>query len=440
MTGKANIEKNTSIKGSFVRRALSAHGSIAIVISAFLYNLCFSGTVAVLKDELQLLEQTGEPVVEWLSPDTTHAAAINGFEVDKTSKHMYIHMPHESLNRAIMQTDNSERFITSSGEIADAIDYPWTDFLIKMHYYLTLPEAFGMTIVAIFGVFLFAVTVSGFLAHPNIIKDAFAYRKSKSEQVKEVDLHNRLSVWTAPFNIAVTLTGTMIGLATMTAIAVGVLKYDGDFEAVFEPVFGYEPPADERSDEMANISKALEYMQENHPEKPPVFVIIHDPGTQGQYLQIMAKHPRRLIYADKYNFNSNGDFIDTVGSADGDFGQQVADSLYRVHFGYFGGLPVKIAYVVFGIAMLYIISSGMNIYLLKRRSKGRPSPSMEGAWKGVVWGTPIMFIINFAITVVMPELTSQLIPIYWIGLIFVICLMAVRHSWLEAKLTPTIEA
>ena len=433
MTEKVKTGEINASKGSFVKNALSAHSTIAIAISAFLYILCFSGTISVFKDEIQLWEQGDEPAFNYLSPEAAQNAALNGMEIDKTTKHLYIQMPYGGLDRAIVQTDNSERFITSSGEISSLVTHPWTDFLIKIHYYLTLPSSFGMTIVAIFGVFLFAISVSGFLAHPNIIKDSFSYRRSKSEQVKQVDLHNRLSVWTAPFNIIVTLTGTMIGLATMTAIAVGLLKYDGDFGAVYEPVFGSEPAADERPAEIVNITKALIYMQENYPDKPPVYVIIHDPGTMGQYLQIMARHTRRLIYAEKYNFNAQGEFIDTVGSADGYLGQQVADSLYRVHFGYYGGLPVKLAYVFFGICMLYIISSGTNVYFLKRRSKGNPSPSLEGAWKGVIWGTPIMFVVTLFLAIYVPNISSFLVPVYWFGLIAFITYLSVHTVRMSVK-------
>ena len=61
-----------------------------------------------------------------------------------------------------------------------------------------------------------------------------------------------------------------------------------EYEAVFEPVFGGEPPADETHAPLANIQKALEFMNANHAEKPLLYVILHDPGTKGQYLQIMG--------------------------------------------------------------------------------------------------------------------------------------------------------
>ncbi len=404
-------------KPSLVKRALSAHAVMGITISAVLYIICLSGTISVFKEDIHKLEQRGEPRVAYLSPESAQRAAEAGFNEEPSSAHLYIQMPSNGHSRALVQTDNQERYVDESGALSGSIAHPWSAFLIDLHYYLHLPKSFGMIVVAIFGVFLFAMSISGLLAHPNIFKDAFSFRRSKSEQVKKVDLHNRLSVWTAPFHISNSLTGAMIGLAVLSIAALAPLKYGGDQHAVFAPVFGDEPVVDETPAPMANIDRALRYMAENHPEKPPVYVILHDPKTAGQYLQIMAEHPRRLIYAEKYNFTGDGEFIDTVGSADGTIGQQVADSVYKVHFGQFGGLPVKLAFGIFGICLLYIITSGLRIYFLKRRNKGRDAPALEGAWKGLIWGAPVLMAGSFAASMALPLSTPILTRLFWIGLI-----------------------
>jgi uncharacterized iron-regulated membrane protein len=404
-------------KPTLVRRALSAHSVMGIALSAVLYIICLSGTISVFKEDIHKLEQRGEPRVEYLSPESAQRAAEAGFNEEPSSAHLYIQMPSGGHSRALVQTDNQERYITAEGALSDEIAHPWSTFLIDLHYYLHLPKSFGMIVVAIFGVFLFAMSITGLLAHPNIFRDAFSFRRSKSEQIKKVDLHNRLSVWTAPFHISNSLTGAMIGLAVLSIAALAPMKYGGDRSAVFAPVFGGEPAVDETPAPLANIERALRYMAENHPEKPPVYVILHDPKTAGQYLQIMAEHPRRLIYAEKYNFTGDGEFIDTVGSADGTIGQQVADSVYKVHFGQFGGLPVKLAFGIFGICLLYIITSGLRIYFLKRRNKGRGAPALEGAWKGLIWGAPVLMATSFAASMALPLNAPMLTRLFWMGLI-----------------------
>lgn len=402
-----------------VKRALAAHHALGIAISAVLFIICFSGTISVFKEEIQLWEQSGEQVISHLSAEAVQEAAQNGMNADPKTAHIYVHMPTNQNQRAIVETDNKEIYVDKAGNLGPEASHPWSDFLIDLHYYLHLPESFGMIVVAIFGVFLFAMSVTGLIAHPNIFKDAFAFRRSKSDQIKQVDLHNRLAVWTAPFHISNSLTGAMIGLAVLSAAAVGTLKYDGNAEAVFEPVFGAEPEVNSAPAALANITKAMHFVNDQHSDTVPLYVILHDPETRGQYLQIMSEHPRRLIYAEKYNFDGNGNFIDTVGSADGHLGQQVADSVYKIHFGQFGGFSVKLAFAVFGVSLLYIIHAGMRIYFIKRAAKGYPSENLERGWAGIVFGVPAMLLVTLLVSIGIPFATSSLVAIFWIGLLVI---------------------
>lgn len=116
--------------------------------------------------------------------------------------------------------------------------------------------------------------------------------------------------------------------------------------------------------------------------------------------------------------------------ADGKIGQQVIASIYPLHFGSFGGLPVKAAYTLFGVALAYIISSGFKIYLLKRREKARPAPQLEAAWTSIVWGTP--FALSLALLgSVTGTLSSAALPaVFWLslGLVLFIAIMAQRWN------------
>lgn len=414
-------------KPSRVKQALSAHSAMGVAISAVLYIICLSGTLSVFKDEISLIEQGGVPVVTALSGEALMTAADEGMLADPETAHLFIHMPTAAKTYALVQTDNTENFITSEGVIAATRHQPWTEFLVALHYYLHLPKSFGMMIVAMFGVFLFAMSISGILAHPKTFKDAFAFRRSKSEQIKQVDLHNRLSVWTMPFHLSNSLTGAMIGLATLSAVAVAAMDYNGDTGAVFGPVFGTEPPVNEASASMARIDLAAAHLTENFKDTRPVYVILHDPKTVGQYLQIMAEHPRRLIYAEKYNYNGDGEFIDTVGSSDGEIGQQVADSVYKIHFGAFGGLPVKLAFGIFGICLLFIIAAGMKIYFIKQAAKGKAVPAIQRAWGAIVWGAPALLAITFLMTLV--GLSMAILQLtFWGGLALLMLVPILRQK------------
>lgn len=424
----SKVKSNSAKNPPLVKRALSAHAVFGIAISAILYIICLSGTIIVFKDEIKVLEQRGEPTVEQISASAVQDMAVTGLALDPQSEHMILYLPTDTIARARVQTAMKQHYVDAQGQLSVPYQHKWSDFLFFLHYYLHLPYSFGMIVVSIFGVFLFGMSISGILAHPRIFKDAFAFRRSKSEQIKQTDLHNRLSVWTAPFHVSNSLTGAIIGFAGLWGLTLGNLKHAGDTEAVFEPIYGAEIAADETKAPIANVEKALEYMQVHYPDIPPNLIIIHEPGTVGQFMQVYAQHKQRLIYAEKYNFDGAGDFIGTVGSSDGHMGQQLYDSIYKVHFGSFGGWPVKLAFVVFGLCLLNIITAGMNIYFIKRRAKGRASPRLEGAWKGVVWGVPTMLILTFISAMIWPASAVSLAKVFWGGIVCSIIGLAIYRG------------
>src|SRR5690606_139270 len=107
------------------------------------------------------------------------------------------------------------------------------------------------------------------------------------------------------------------------------------------------------------------------------------------------------IFGEYYNFDAAGNFENTGGLADGELGQQASASNYKLHFGNYGGLIVKIAYFLFGLALTAVCATGTFSWLGKRRRRGIVEPRLRAAWHGVVWGSPaalaVTFVARFAI-------------------------------------------
>ncbi|MBK5920220.1 hypothetical protein CCR80_04090 [Rhodothalassium salexigens] len=411
-----------------VARALTAHGAIGLAISALLYVLCVTGSLAVFQAEWQRWEQPAVSEFATVSPAAAERAARAMLARDpRPTDHLYLNLPTPDIPRLVVTTDHDAWVADASGALVAPEAHPWTQFLLDLHYYLTLPHTAGLIVVGILGVLLLAASLSGFLAHPRIFRDAFVWRRG-SGRAAEADLHNRLSVWTAPFHLPVALTGAMLGLSTVLAIALGAAFFDGGPRAVFDPIFGAEPAGDDRPADLAAIAAPLGHMAEAHPDLTVAHVIVHDPATAGQHTAIIARHADRLIFGEYYLFDADGRFTGTVGLADGTVGQQVAASVYQVHFGSFGGLPVKLAYGIFGVALCWIVASGMTLYFTKRARRGRPAPRLERAWTGVVWGTPGALGITLVARLVGLTDAAGLVGLFWVALavavIAAVCLNA----------------
>ncbi len=401
-----------------VKSALSAHAAIGLLAGALLYLVCLSGTVLVLYEEWQRFEQPNAPEMTAIDPDAVQRgiAAVLETEAGKpTTTHLYVHMPVEELPRATITTDTQAFHLNADGSIAAPEENLWSEFLYGLHYTLNIPFAqglVGITIVGILGMLIVALAISGVIAHPRIFRDAFRLRARDGGGVGLADWHNRLSVWTLPFTLAIAVTGAVIGLATVAAYAVAAVYYEGDVEAVYAPIFGEEAAPDPAPAPLPNVAAALRSMEANHPGVRVTYAIVHDPATAGQHVQIVGEHPRRLIFGEYYAFDAAGTFHGTAGLADGALGQQAAASNYNLHFGNYGGLPVKMAYIVFGLGLTAVCATGVFIWLGKRRRRGIEEPRLLAAWHAVVWGAPAALALTLTVRLVVGN-AAPFAAIFW---------------------------
>jgi uncharacterized iron-regulated membrane protein len=404
-----------------VKRALSAHAAIGLLAGALLYIVCLSGTLLVFYEEWQGFEQAPAPQMSAIDPDAVQRGmeALMATERGKTpTTHFYVDLPVEALPTTRVITDTQQMHIDAQGRLVGPEQIEWSNFLYALHYTLNIPVAqglVGITLVGILGMLILALSISGAIAHPKIFRDAFRLRTRHSGGVALSDWHNRLSVWTLPFALAIALTGSVIGLANVTASAVAQRYYGGDVEALYATLFGEEGKPDPAPAPLPDVATALRYMQANYPEVRLTYVTVHEPGTAGQMVQLVAEHPRRLIFGEYYMFDSAGRFQGTAGLADGPLGRQAAGSNYDLHFGNYGGLPVKIAYALFGLALTAVCATGTYIWLGKRRRRGFAEPRLRAAWDAVVWGSPVALALTLAVRLTLGN-TAPFAAIFWLTL------------------------
>lgn len=423
-----------------VKRALSGHAAIGLLAGALLYLVCLSGAVVVFYPEWQRIEQANAPEMATIAPEAVQRAmgAVLASERGKpATTHLYVHLPVPDLPRTTVTTDTQAVHVHADGTIAMPEENSWSEFLLALHYTLHLPSLVGITIVGLLGAAMVALAVTGAIAHPRIFRDAFRMRARHAGGVGLADWHNRLSVWTLPFGLTIAITGAAIGLATVTAYAIGARYYGGKVEAVYAPIFGKEAAADPAPAPIANVAQALRHLKASRPEVTPSYVILHDPATAGQHVQLIGLHARRLIFGEYYEYDAAGRFHKSVGLADGTLGQQAAASNYNLHFGNFGGLPVKIAYCLFGLALTVVSATGTYIWLGKRERRGLHAPRLRGAWDGIVWGAPAALALTLVARFAIGN-DAPFVAIFWVALAAGVITGIVRKHRIEVRAAPAL--
>ena len=379
------------VPAAFVQQNLTGHKILGLAIAGLLYLICLSGTVTVFYLDLQ----------RWETPNLPDVTAVSGAAVQRAvddTRHrlnaqdgsIYVYAPTDDNPRLNITHGAEVRAYDGKGVYAGDGDHKLTNALTELHYYLLLPSSIGMIVVGLGGLVLLALILGGLLSHPRILKDAFTWRRQAQPRLERADLHNRIGVWAAPFHIAIALTGAVIGLSSLILLANAAVFHKGDTAAAAAPIYG-PPPVEHHDGALAKnaIVTAYAELKARHADATPGYVAIDSPGSDHETLTITANIKDRLIYGEEFTFDRDGHLTGHLGLQDGAAGKQIYASLYKLHFGSFGGIWVRWAYLLLGAGLCLVCTTGMDIWLIKSAQKGKPCPRLHKAWTGFVWGAPL---------------------------------------------------
>lgn len=390
--------KRNFLPPDFVRAMLAGHSALGLAFAALIYVVCLSGTLTVFLYEFQRWEQPAAPIAtKKLTPEAFNAALQAGYQqavADKSDHDIFILAPGNMTPRLVVNYHDHEANVEGhwiadgEGRLVARLHAPWSEFLTHLHTNLHLPRTWGMFLVGLTGVALLSSLVSGLLAHPRIFKDAFALRWGGSKRLQEADLHNRLGVWGLPFHIAVTLSGALLGLSTLIVGVLALAAYDGDSGKAFSMLLGPRASEEETAAPLPDIASMILHVQTTKPDAEVVTIFVQHAAKIGQVVSLGMRTPGHLALSNAYYFKGDGTPLGDGGLETGSFGQQILGAIQPLHFGWFGGLPIKIIYGLLGLALTIVTHTGVTIWLARRRDKGRPAERWERIWAAVAWGQP----------------------------------------------------
>lgn len=386
------------IPSGFVRAVLSGHSALGLAFAALIYLVCFSGSIAVFAGEFHRWERPTAPQLTEVSPEALQTLLVQSLARVPGAEHVFLYPPQGDVTTltAYVEKDGVEREFLAGRDgaiIADATT-PWTEFMTRLHINLHLPQTWGIFIVGLTGVALLSSLISGVLAHPRVFKDAFHLRWGGSKRLQEADLHNRIGVWALPFHIAISLTGALLGL---TVIIVGVLAlavFKGDTEKAYALFLPPHPIDDPRPAPLPQLPLIMAKVQAIAPGTAPTYIGFEHPGEAGAGVIINVAKPGTLSRGDLLTFDREGKVTSVAKFDEANLGSQIINVLSSIHFGWFGGGLIKIVYVVLGLGLTTVTSSGVAIWLARRRGKGRPAPRWERVWIATVWSQPFAFAVS----------------------------------------------
>ncbi len=402
---------------AFTRRMLAGHGWLGLVFGALLYILCFTGTLLVLVDQLSRWEQPDVPRVSVLTDDRL-AAIVQRAEararIEGRQDGMILRLPSPELPRltVLAYADGRqpvEWAVDAQGRMGDRIQQPFVAFAQAVHFNLTAPGAIGRYLVGIFGMVLLASIATGILAHRRIFKDAFRLRWGGARRRSNAELHNRIGLWALPFHLVVSLTGSLLGLSGLILLILALIAYRGDQQKALVALLGPQPTEDARPAALPPLAPMLAEVRRQVPGAEITQVQYQHFGTRGQLAQLAVAAPGHLARNETFTFSGEGRLLGKIGFTDGSAGMRLYGMITPLHYGTYGGLPLKLIYVALGAGLTLIVATGGAIWLGRRREQGRAAPRLERVWPAILWGQPVALLL--AALASMAGLPG--LPIYW---------------------------
>ncbi len=388
---KQDAPRGWPLSPATVRAVLSGHGILGLAFAAIIYLVCLTGTLAVFAHDIARWEQPDAPSITAFAPGALDRAVRSAQANGPAHATLYVSLPsmeEEAGITAYTPALHREWAADQNGNLTERRT-PIADFLVDLHVALHLPRAWGGFIVGLTGVALLSSLISGILAHPRIFKDAFHLRRGGARRLQEADMHNRLGIWALPFHVAIALTGALLGLSTLIVGVLAMLLYRGDTAKVYG-LFTEAPPAiNALAAPLPPLEPVLAEARRRSGRATPHQLIIERAGRADARITVSSERDRLLVPQDTTIFDVHGRVVKDQHPDDLVLGTRMLGGIGQLHFGWFGGLPVRLLYGLLGLALCIVTSSGVTIWLARRRDRGRAVPLWERLWAAITWGQPL---------------------------------------------------
>ncbi|MDO9472602.1 MAG: PepSY domain-containing protein [Caulobacter sp.] len=357
-----------------IRAWYLVHKWTSLICTAFLLLLCVTGLPLIFEHEIDELSGAhGElkPVASdrLLDLDEIMARALANrpgevglfmsFDEDRPVVNVTTG-PRPDAPEAAMQFQSLDQ---RTGEVVTAPAGGVMEFILRLHtdLFLGLP---GLLFMGLMGLLFFVATVSGVVVYrPFMAKlDFGTVRTSRSRRLKWLDYHNLLGIVTLAWVSVVGLTG-VINTLSQPIIQIWQATQLAEMTAPYKTMAPVNPRR------LGSINAAVATARAAAPGMRPQFV-----AFPGGYFS--SKHHYAVFMQGDTPLTKTLLTPALVDAETGDLTAMRKMPWYAqalllsqpLHFGDYGGLPLKILWAVLDIITIIILGSGLYLWLDKRRA------------------------------------------------------------------------
>ena len=362
-------------KQSSIRTWSWIHKWSSLICTLFLLMLCITGLPLIFHEEIDHL--TGEPEAPVMPAGTPRQSldriteAARAHYPDQVIQFLswdqeeHPHMIFVGMNKSLQASPDTRKALIYDDRTAQLLDTPndqegFMYVMLKLHtdMFAGLP---GKLFLGVMGLLFVIAIVSGVVLYsPFMRKLEFGtIRKSRSPRLKWLDMHNLLGIVALVWTMVVGLTGVINTLSDVVLYA----WQNGQLAEMVAP-YKNMPPLQEQG----STENAVRVAEKAAPHMESSFVAF--PGTvftsQHHYAVFMKGNTpltSRLLMPALVDAET-GKLTDMREMP---WYVQTLFLSQPLHFGDYGGLPLKILWAFLDIATIVILGSGLYLWLRRRQ-------------------------------------------------------------------------
>ncbi len=401
-----------------MKRMTAVHGWSAVLLGLLLYAVVFTGAVAVFAPEIGRWSagsvRQGEPLSGPIDAtlrrlakevDPAYLDDISGWAGEGDDAHLFFHTHAMNPDEGDLDDLGTMfRVDLASGEVLERHDgFIWhqpaawessalRQFLVDLHVQLYLPSPWGLILTGVLGLMMMAAVITGFLMHRHLVRDMFVAERPGGRLVSARDRHVLASSWALPFAFLLAFTGSFFSFASTIGFPlVAAIAFGGDEEAMVETLYEHPVPENATPAPLASLDYLLADSVRRAGGAPPTYFEIAHFGRADARVSVWHEAPAGWISAPQMVFDGpSRAFLGqkaSVGNAPS-AGGVLYGLMYPLHVGDFAGLLSQAVWGALGVAMCFVILSGLRLWIKRRADQ----PLWRGFWRAslvTAYGLPL---------------------------------------------------
>ena len=398
------------MKAERLRRFIDLHAWVGMVSGLLLFVAFFAGAINVFHHELHHWQALPSPAAEPRHADRFLAQLTTRFP--QAADRLYFRPGADP--QALWKQDGEWRTARASsfsqeGVFAEQPVSGLADFINELHYQLAMPDGvapfnIGMTLMGLVAVLYGVALFSGLVIHwPKLGRELLALRHQGNLRRYWKNLHNLIGVVSLPFHLIMAVTGAAMGLFAVMAVLMGALVFGPQLPGVIAQETDVWPPI-ESAGEPATMALMADYLSAAKHAVPGLdvaWVEVRGYGDSHGWLDVAGSVPGYLGHHAHVVLDPTLKPLRVISPELRNLNDGALSQVYALHFGDYGGLPVKLMYFLLGLLGCLVFVSGNILWCERRSDHAGPSRASAfllrltlGVCIGVISGVAVSFWVS----------------------------------------------